>query len=148
MAIIEAEPYRSISRRAHASLVIIDMQRDFLRALRASAAAVLGNDVSAIAPNDRMKTDEGASSSGGAAPADNIHTREGQTAPILPDLHLPPAKRRGAVLPPVTSTPADGPDPVRGESGTTSSPTLSSAGEPLATAGKRALFHAPTSTRC
>src|SRR6202045_5178326 len=92
MAIIEAEPYPFDLDTAHTSLVIIDMQRDFLEP--GGFGAVLGNDVSllrrTIAPPRRLL--DAARLSGLTV----IHTREGHR-PDLAD--LPPAKKaRGRLV--------------------------------------------------
>src|SRR5271169_5980381 len=85
MAIIEAEPYHFDLDPAHASLVIIDMQRDFLEP--GGFGAALGNDVSllrqAIAPTGRILN------ACRAAGMMVVHTREGHR-PDLSD--LAPAK--------------------------------------------------------
>jgi nicotinamidase-related amidase len=86
MAIIEAEPYAFDLDPARASLVIIDMQRDFLEP--GGFGAALGNDVSllrrTIAPTSRLLE------RARAAALTIIHTREGHR-PDLAD--LPPTKK-------------------------------------------------------
>src|ERR1700719_3634962 len=92
MAVIDAEPYPFDLDAAHAGLVIIDMQRDFLEP--GGFGAVLGNDVSllrrTIAPTRRLL--DAARMSGLTV----IHTREGHR-PDLAD--LPPAKKARGRLP-------------------------------------------------
>jgi biuret amidohydrolase len=86
MAIINAEPYPFDLDPVRASLVIIDMQRDFLEP--GGFGAALGNDVSqlrrAIAPTRSLLKQAR------AAALTIIHTREGHR-PDLAD--LPPAKK-------------------------------------------------------
>ena len=86
MAIIEAEPYAFDFDPARASLVIIDMQRDFLEP--GGFGEMLGNDVSqlrrTIEPNKKLLA------AWRAAVLQVLHTREGHR----PDLAcLPPAKK-------------------------------------------------------
>jgi nicotinamidase-related amidase len=92
MAIINAEPYPFDLDLVRASLVIIDMQRDFLEP--GGFGAALGNDVSelrrAIAPTRSLLKQAR------AAALTIIHTREGHR-PDLAD--LPPAKKARGRLP-------------------------------------------------
>jgi biuret amidohydrolase len=111
MAIIEAEPYPFDFDPARTSLVIIDMQRDFLEP--GGFGAALGNDVSllrrAIAPMRRLL--EKTRSAGLSI----IHTREGHR-PDLAD--LPPAKKaRGRLAAGIGDTGPLGRILVRGEPG-------------------------------
>src|SRR3984893_7742627 len=111
MAIIEAEPYPFDLDAAHAGLVIIDMQRDFLEP--GGFGAVLGNDVSllrrTIAPTRRLL--DAARLSGLTV----IHTREGHR-PDLAD--LPPAKKaRGRLVAGIGDLGPMGRILVRGEAG-------------------------------
>lgn len=86
MPMIDCEPYPLAFDRAHAALLIIDMQRDFLEP--GGFGAALGNDVSllrrAIEPTRRVLA------AARAAEMLVIHTREGHR-PDLSD--LPPAKK-------------------------------------------------------
>jgi biuret amidohydrolase len=92
MAIINAEPYPFDLDPLRASLLIIDMQRDFLEP--GGFGAALGNDVSqlrrAIAPTRSLLKQAR------AAALTIIHTREGHR-PDLAD--LPPAKKARGRLP-------------------------------------------------
>jgi len=111
MATIEAEPYPFELDPARASLVIIDMQRDFLEP--GGFGAALGNDVSllrrTIAPTRRL-LDVARGAGLGV-----IHTREGHR-PDLAD--LPPAKRtRGRLATGIGDPGPMGRILVRGEAG-------------------------------
>jgi len=111
MAIIEAEPYAFDLDPTRASLVIIDMQRDFLEP--GGFGAALGNDVSllrrTIAPIRALL--EGARAAGLTI----IHTREGHR-PDLAD--LPPAKKvRGKLAAGIGDPGPMGRILVRGEPG-------------------------------
>ena len=111
MAIIEAEPYPFDFEPARASLVIIDMQRDFLEA--GGFGAALGNDVSllrrTINPIRRLLE------KARAAGLSIIHTREGHR-PDLAD--LPPAKKtRGRLATGIGDPGPMGRILVRGEAG-------------------------------
>ena len=111
MAIIEAEPYAFDLDQARVSLVIIDMQRDFLEP--GGFGAALGNDVSvlrrAIAPIRSLLE------RARAAGLTIIHTREGHR-PDLAD--LPPAKKaRGRLAAGIGDPGPMGRILVRGEPG-------------------------------
>ena len=111
MAIVEAEPYPFDLDPAHASLVIIDMQRDFLEP--GGFGAALGNDVSllrrTIVPTKRLLQ------AVRAAGLSVIHTREGHR-PDLAD--LPPAKKaRGRLVAGIGDPGPMGRILVRGEPG-------------------------------
>ena len=111
MAIIEAEPYAFEFDPARASLVIIDMQRDFLEP--GGFGEALGNDVSllrrTIAPT-RLLLEKAR-----AAGLTIIHTREGHR-PDLAD--LPPAKKtRGRLATGIGDPGPMGRILVRGEAG-------------------------------
>jgi nicotinamidase-related amidase len=111
MAIIEAEPYAFDLDPARASLVIIDMQRDFLEP--GGFGAALGNDVSllrrTITPTRRLLE------RARAAELTIIHTREGHR-PDLAD--LPPAKKvRGKLVAGIGDPGPMGRILVRGEPG-------------------------------
>jgi biuret amidohydrolase len=111
MAIIEAEPYPFEFDPARASVVVIDMQRDFLEP--GGFGAALGNDVSllrrTIAPTRRLLE------TARAAGLCIIHTREGHR-PDLAD--LPPAKKaRGRLAAGIGDPGPMGRILVRGEQG-------------------------------
>ena len=136
MAIIEAEPYPFEFDRARASVIIIDMQRDFLEP--GGFGAALGNDVSllrrTIAPTRRLLE------KARAAGLSVIHTREGHR-PDLAD--LPPAKKaRGRLAAGIGDLGPMGRILVRGEPGHDIIPELSPLpGEPVVDKpGKGAFF--------
>jgi biuret amidohydrolase len=136
MAIIEAEPYPFEFDPARASVVVIDMQRDFLEP--GGFGAALGNDVSllrrTIAPTRRLLE------SARAAGLSIIHTREGHR-PDLAD--LPPAKKaRGRLAAGIGDLGPMGRILVRGEPGHDIIPELSPLpGEPVVDKpGKGAFF--------
>ncbi|MBV8089517.1 MAG: cysteine hydrolase [Alphaproteobacteria bacterium] len=136
MAIIEAEPYPFEFDRARASVIIIDMQRDFLEP--GGFGAALGNDVSllrrTIAPTRRLLE------KARAAGLSVIHTREGHR-PDLAD--LPPAKKaRGRLAVGIGDLGPMGRILVRGEPGHDIIPELSPLpGEPVVDKpGKGAFF--------
>jgi len=137
MAIIEAEPYPFDLEAACASLVIIDMQRDFLEP--GGFGAVLGNDVSllrrTIAPTRRLL--EAARTAGLTI----IHTREGHR-PDLAD--LPPAKKaRGRLAAGIGDPGPMGRILVRGEPGHDIIPELYPLpGEPVVDKPGKGAFHA------
>ena len=136
MAIVEAEPYPFEFDPARASVVIIDMQRDFLEP--GGFGAALGNDVSllrrTIAPTRRLLE------KARAAGLSIIHTREGHR-PDLAD--LPPAKKaRGRLAAGIGDLGPMGRILVRGEPGHDIIPELSPLpGEPVVDKpGKGAFF--------
>src|ERR1700757_2022421 len=137
MAIIEAEPYPLEFDPARASLVIIDMQRDFPEP--GGFGATLGNDVSllrrTIAPARRLL--DAARSSRLAI----IHTREGHR-PDLSD--LPPAKKaRGRLAAGIGDPGPMGRILVRGEPGHDIIPELYPLpGEPVVDKPGKGAFHA------
>jgi len=111
MAIIEAEPYAFDLDPGRASLVIIDMQRDFLEP--GGFGEALGNDVSllrqTIAPTRSLLEEARATG------LTIIHTREGHR-PDLAD--LPPAKKsRGKLAAGIGDAGPMGRILVRGEPG-------------------------------
>ncbi len=131
MAIIEAEPYPFEFDPARASLLIIDMQRDFLEP--GGFGAALGNDVlllrRTIAPTRRLLEKARA------------HTREGHR-PDLAD--LPPAKKARGKLPTGIGDPGPmGRILVRGEPGHDIIPELRPLpGEPVVDKPGKGAFHA------
>jgi nicotinamidase-related amidase len=136
MAIIEAEPYPFDFDPARTSLVIIDMQRDFLDP--GGFGAALGNDVSllrrTIAPIQRLLD------KARTAGLSIIHTREGHR-PDLAD--LPPAKKaRGRLAAGIGDPGPMGRILVRGEPGHDIIPELYPLpGEPIVDKpGKGAFF--------
>jgi biuret amidohydrolase len=118
MAIIEAEPYAFDLDPARASLVIIDMQRDFLEP--GGFGAALGNDVSllrrTIAPIRSLLE------RARAAGLTIIHTREGHR-PDLADLS-PAKKARGRLVAGIGDPGPMGRILVRGEPGHDTIPEL------------------------
>jgi biuret amidohydrolase len=137
MAIVEAEPYPFDLDPAHASLVIIDMQRDFLEP--GGFGAALGNDVSllrrTIVPTKRLLE------AARAAGLSIIHTREGHR-PDLAD--LPPAKKaRGRLVAGIGDPGPMGRILVRGEPGHDIIPELYPLpGEPVVDKPGKGAFHA------
>jgi biuret amidohydrolase len=137
MTVIEAEPYPFEFDPARASLVIIDMQRDFLE--EGGFGAALGNDVSqlrrAIAPTKRLLA---AARAGGLTV---IHTREGHR-PDLAD--LPASKKRRGRLAAGSGDPGPmGRILVRGEAGHDIIPELYPlAGEPVVDKPGKGAFYA------
>jgi biuret amidohydrolase len=137
MAIVEAEPYPFDLDPAHASLVIIDMQRDFLDP--GGFGAALGNDVSllrrTIVPTKRLLE------AARAAGLSIIHTREGHR-PDLAD--LPPAKKaRGRLVAGIGDPGPMGRILVRGEPGHDIIPELYPLpGEPVVDKPGKGAFHA------
>jgi nicotinamidase-related amidase len=136
MAIIEAEPYPFDFDPARTSLVIIDMQRDFLEP--GGFGAALGNDVfllrRTIGPIRRVLD------TARTAGLSIIHTREGHR-PDLAD--LPPAKKaRGRLAAGIGDPGPMGRILVRGEPGHDIIPELYPlAGEPVVDKpGKGAFF--------
>ena len=143
MVIIEAEPYPFELDPTRASLIIIDMQRDFLEP--GGFGAALGNDVSllrrTIAPT-RSLLEEAR-----AAALTVIHTREGHR-PDLAD--LPPAKKaRGRLAAGIGDPGPMGRILVRGEPGHDIIPELyPGPGEPVVDKPGKGAFFATTSMRC
>ena len=137
MAIIAAEPYPFDLDAGRASLVIIDMQRDFLEP--GGFGAALGNDVSllrrTIAPIRRLLE------KARAAGLSVIHTREGHR-PDLAD--LPPAKKaRGKLAAGIGDAGPMGRILVRGEPGHDIIPELYPLpGEPVVDKPGKGAFHA------
>jgi nicotinamidase-related amidase len=134
---IDAEPYAFDFTPAHAALVIIDMQRDFLEP--GGFGAALGNDVAllrrAIAPTRRLLD------AARAAGLFVVHTREGHR-PDLAD--LPPAKAaRGHFPVGIGDRGPMGRILVRGEAGHDIIADLAPvAGEPVVDKPGKGAFHA------
>jgi nicotinamidase-related amidase len=137
MPIIAAEPYPLALDPAHAALLIIDMQRDFLEP--GGFGAVLGNDVSllrrAVPPIQRILA------AARAARLLVIHTREGHR-PDLSD--LPPAKKaRGKLALGIGDAGPMGRILVQGEPGHDIIAELAPiAGEPVVDKPGKGAFHA------
>lgn len=137
MALIDAQPYPFDLDPAHAALVIIDMQRDFLEP--GGFGAALGNDVSllrrTIEPLQQLLAE--------ARPAGLmvIHTREGHR-PDLAD--LPPTKKaRGRLQAGIGDPGPMGRILVRGEAGHDIIPELyPAAGEPIVDKPGKGAFYA------
>ena len=137
MAIIEAEPYAFELDRARASLVIIDMQRDFLEP--GGFGAALGNDVSLL--RRTISPIRSLLERARAAGLTIIHTREGHR-PDLAD--LPPAKKvRGKLAAGIGDPGPMGRILVRGEPGHDIIPELYPLpGEPVVDKPGKGAFHA------
>ena len=137
MAIIEAEPYAFELDRARASLVIIDMQRDFLEP--GGFGAALGNDVSLL--RRTISPIRSLLERARAAGLTIIHTREGHR-PDLAD--LPPAKKaRGRLAAGIGDPGPMGRILVRGEPGHDIIPELYPLpGEPVVDKPGKGAFHA------
>jgi len=137
MPTLACEPYPLLLDPAHAALVIIDMQRDFLEP--GGFGAALGNDVSllrrAIEPTRRVLA------AARAARLLVIHTREGHR-PDLSD--LPPAKKaRGRLKAGIGDPGPMGRILVQGEPGHDIIAELQPvAGEPVVDKPGKGAFHA------
>jgi nicotinamidase-related amidase len=137
MTVIEAEPYPFEFDPAHAGLVIIDMQRDFLEP--GGFGAILGNDVSllrrTIAPTKRLLA------AARAAGLTVVHTREGHRADLA---DLPAAKKqRGRLAAGIGDPGPMGRILVRGEAGHDIIPELYPiAGEPVVDKPGKGAFYA------
>src|SRR5580698_7959060 len=137
MTPVDAEPYSFDLDPAHAALLIIDMQRDFLEP--GGFGEMLGNDVSqlrrAIEPNRRLLE------AWRAAVLPALHPREGHR-PDLSD--LPPAKKvRGRSKTSIGDKGPMGRILVRGEAGHDIIPELyPAAGEPVIDKPGKGAFHA------
>jgi nicotinamidase-related amidase len=137
MALIDAQPYPFDLDAARAVLVIIDMQRDFLKP--GGFGAALGNDVSllrrTIEPLQQLLAEAR------AAGLTVIHTREGHR-PDLAD--LPPTKKARGRLPAGIGDPGPmGRILVRGEAGHDIIPELYPApGEPILDKPGKGAFYA------
>lgn len=137
MIALSAQPYAFDFEPAHAALLIIDMQRDFLEP--GGFGAALGNDVAllreTIEPNRRLLA------AARAAGMLVVHTREGHR-PDLSD--LPPAKRRrGRFATGIGDAGPMGRILVRGEAGHDIIPELSpAAGEPVVDKPGKGAFYA------
>jgi biuret amidohydrolase len=134
---IDAEPYAFAFEPAHAALLMIDMQRDFLEP--GGFGEMLGNDVSqlrrTIAPNQALLA------AWRKAGLPVIHTREGHR----PDLSDLPAakKRRGRSVTCIGDAGPMGRILVRGEPGHDIIPELYPiAGEPVIDKPGKGAFHA------
>ena len=137
MAIIEAEPYAFDLDPARASLVIIDMQRDFLEP--GGFGAALGNDVSLL--RRTITPTRSLLENARAAGLTIIHTREGHR-PDLAD--LPPTKKnRGKLAAGIGDPGPMGRILVRGEPGHDIIPELYPLpGEPVVDKPGKGAFHA------
>lgn len=137
MIALSAQPYAFDFEPAHAALLIIDMQRDFLEP--GGFGAALGNDVAllreTIEPNRRLLA------AARAAGMRIIHTREGHRADLS---DLPPAKRRrGNFATGIGDAGPMGRILVRGEPGHDIIPELSpAAGEPVVDKPGKGAFYA------
>ena len=137
MPAVKAQPYEFGFEPAHAALLIIDMQRDFLEP--GGFGAMLGNDVTqlrrTIEPNQRLLA------AWRAAGLPVFHTREGHR-PDLSD--LPPAKKvRGRGKTTIGDAGPMGRILVRGEAGHDIIPELYPiAGEPVIDKPGKGAFYA------
>jgi nicotinamidase-related amidase len=137
MPAVKAQPYEFDFDPAHAALLIIDMQRDFLEP--GGFGAMLGNDVSqlrrTIEPNRRLLA------AWRAAGLPVFHTREGHRADLS---DLPPAKKvRGRGETTIGDSGPMGRILVRGEAGHDIIPELYPlAGEPVIDKPGKGAFYA------